>query len=245
MTQWDCSCLLVHSVSTPSLFWFAQEVWQQHLDFWQENQRLRQFCEDQTWPTSWRSTHFSRMEAVLPMPCQEGLLPVFCAGAGHSVKELKSCMCESGWGQGKSSSWLRQSVDIWFGRSKHGLAHLRGGRVCNSWPWASWVYEVSLWPDMGRKRAFMVHTLGVSRVIGVFLNAQNISPWTEYHLVLPLGLYRGSCTDCTVLLSGSGPKRHSRGFLSNLEASHLLGMSYSDFLPALLQFLNIRILYMI
>lgn len=90
----------------------------------------------------------------------------------------------------------------------------------------------------------MVHTLGNSRVIRVFLNAQNISPWTEYHLVLPLGLYQGSCTDCTVL-SGSGPKRHSRGFLSTLEASHLLAMSHSDFLRALLQFLNIRILDMI
>ena len=184
------------------------------------------------------------METVLPVPCQEGFLPVFCAGAGHSVKEWKSCMSGSGWGQGRSSSWLRQNVDIWFVRSKHHLAHLGGGRVCNSWSWASLVYRVSLWSDTEREWAFTVHTLGNSRVIRVFLNAQNISPWTEYHLVLPLSLYQGSCTDCTVL-SGSGPKRHSRGFLSTLEASHLLAMSHSDFLRALLQFLNIRILDMI
>lgn len=176
MTQWDCSCLLVHSVSTPSLFWFAQEVWQQHLDFWQENQRLRHLCEDQTWPTFFEDRHISQEWSCPAHALSGGSSSSLCAGAGHSVEGIKVLHVWEWVRAGCSSSWLRQSVDIWFGRSKHGLAHLRGGRVCNSWPWASWVYEVSLWPDMGRKRAFMVHTLGVSRVIGVFLNAQNISP---------------------------------------------------------------------
>lgn len=37
----DLSCLFVHSVSAASALPVAQEVWRQHLDFWQESQRLR------------------------------------------------------------------------------------------------------------------------------------------------------------------------------------------------------------
>lgn len=200
MTQ-DCSCLLVHSVSDSITILVCSRSLAAASRLLARESEAQAILWGPNMTYLWRSTFLKNGSCSAHALSGGSSLPVFCAGAGHSVKELKSCMCESGWGQGKSSSWLRQSVDIWFGRSKHGLAHLRGGRVCNSLTFGlAECKEVSLWPDTGRKRAFMVHTLGVSRSSGFSWMPRTFLPWTEYHLVLP-SVYTVPALDCTVLLS--------------------------------------------
>lgn len=46
----------VHSTTTVLFCLLTQKVCRQHLDFQQENLLLRHLCENQTWPTSQRST---------------------------------------------------------------------------------------------------------------------------------------------------------------------------------------------